>query len=180
MQKTKRTGAVSPESLSVEEFTAVAYGELRRIAASYFRNEKAEHTLQPTALVHEVYIRLMKGQPKTYENRAHFFSAAARAMRQILVEHARTRGARKRSAGVRVPFESVEIAGDETPDYLAIHSALEHLEKINPRSANVAELRIFAGLSEKDTAEALGVSPATVRGYWREARALLEKHLTHS
>src|SRR5262249_16733320 len=124
--------------------------------------------------------RLMKGQPKTYQNRAHFFSAAARAMRQILVDHARTRGARKRGTGVRVPLESVEIEGDETPDYLAIHSALEHLEKINPRWANVAELRIFGGLSEKDTAEALGLSPSTVRGYWREARVLLEKHLTQS
>jgi RNA polymerase sigma factor (TIGR02999 family) len=172
----KTRNAVDKE-LSLEQFAQLAYAELRGIAARYFMGERIDHTLQPTGLVHEVYIRLSRNGPDSYENRAHFFGTAARAMRQILVEYARAHNAGKRGAGVKVALHGAEGYAQEAPDYAAIDAALKRLAAAHPRLAEVAELRIFAGLSTREVADALGLTPSTVRAYWAEARHFLEKQL---
>jgi RNA polymerase sigma factor (TIGR02999 family) len=168
------------EPLSLEDFSAVAYAELRRIAGSLFKQERVDHTLQPTALVHEVYIRLTRQGPPTYENRAHFFSTAARAMRQILVDYARAHNADKRGGPGPRPSLSADVQAPNPPDYPAIDSALKQLTIKKPQAAQIAELRIFVGLSSQETAEVLGMASSTVRAHWAVARAFLEKQLENS
>jgi RNA polymerase sigma-70 factor (ECF subfamily) len=168
--------------LELSEFAQIAYSELRRVAGAYFQLERPDHTLQPTTLVHEAYIRLASGGPDAYVNRAHFFSTAARAMREILVDYARARNATKR--GGRVPHVAIEglaISAPELPDYLAIESALKRLAVVQPsRLVQVAELRIFAGLSVSEVAETLELTASSVRVYWAKARTFLEKELQKS
>lgn len=149
------------------------YDELRNLAAREFRGQKSEHTLQPTVLVHEAFLRLV-GKPMDWKDRGHFFAVAAMAMRQILVNHARAKGAQKRGSGERPAILHEEAVGkSESLDVLALNEALEKLAKIDERKHKIIELRFFAGLTVEEIAEVLGVSKTTVESDWRAARAWL-------
>jgi RNA polymerase sigma factor (TIGR02999 family) len=157
----------------------LVYEELRTLAASYLRKERPGHTLQPTALVHEAYIRLMGGEAPEWESRKHFFSIAARVMRQILVDHARKHQRDTRGGGLR-PITLVDdlvAAPQELEDWLAVDRALEQLTALEPRKANAVELRYFGGLSIEETAEALEVSVMTIHRDLRFAEAWLNREL---
>ncbi|HEY7752882.1 MAG TPA: sigma-70 family RNA polymerase sigma factor [Steroidobacteraceae bacterium] len=154
------------------------YAELRRVAAANMRRESPGHTLQPTALVNEAYLRLAPGVCGL-ENRRHFFGAAAEAMRRILVEHARRRLAGKRGAGLeRVTLSGLDVPADEEgSDVLDIDAALEELGRERPRLAELVKLRYFAGMSIEEAAEAQGTSPATAKRDWAFARAWLAERV---
>lgn len=161
------------------ELLPVVYEELRRLARGQMKKEAVGQTLQPTALVHEAYMRLVGDGDVVWQNRGHFFGAAAQAMRRILVERARHRGRLKRGGGrARVELGDQAI-GSEPPatDLLALDDALEKLEARDKRKADVVMLRYFAGLSIEETAAALGVSPATVKNEWSFARAWLHREM---
>jgi len=162
-----------------ELFTAV-YDELRRMARDLMRSERANHTLTPTALVHEVYVRLIDGERVTWENRAHFFGIAARAMRQILVGHARRRGAAKRGGGATHVTLGEPGGGSEgrVVEMLDLDHALERLEALDRRTAQVVELRTFGGLTSTEVAHLLGVSKRTVDGEWSFGRMWLNRELS--
>jgi RNA polymerase sigma-70 factor (ECF subfamily) len=159
---------------------AILQPELRRIAAHFLNRERGDHTLEPNALVNELYVRLLGAQPIAYNDRAHFFAVAAQTMRRILIDHARARIAEKRG-GVqqRVGLSAVDgwnpIQRDE--DLLAVDHVLGKLEKADPRAARVVELRFFGGLTEDEVADVLGVSTITVKRDWRAARAWLISRL---
>jgi RNA polymerase sigma factor (TIGR02999 family) len=156
----------------------MAYAELRRMAGHHFKSEQPGRTLQPTALVHEAWIRLFKTGPPKYANRAHFFGVAARAMRRILVEEARRRRARKRGGDwERIPLEGVQLVQPDMPDYLAIDSALKRLNRFDSRLAQIVELRIFAGLTARETARTLRMGESTVRSRWSVAQAWLKREI---
>jgi RNA polymerase sigma factor (TIGR02999 family) len=158
---------------ALEELTTRVYGELRQLAANYLRREKQGHTLQPTALVHEAYIRLVRQKNPNWQDRKHFYGVAARLMRQILVEHARRKGAGKR-AGRRVSLqEAVSFQQERRQDLLALDSCLTLLESLDPRKCRTVELRYFGGLSMDEIAETLDVSPVTARRDLRMAEAWL-------
>jgi RNA polymerase sigma factor (TIGR02999 family) len=162
-----------------EQVMVLVYAELRRRAAAYLRRERGGHTLQPTALVHEAYLRLMKDRPERWQNRAHFCAIAAHSMRQILIERARARGALKRGgAQPRITLHEGIVAGESRPiDLVALDDALERLEKLDAEQARLVELRFFGGLTIEETAEAMGISPATVKRHWTVARAWLAREL---
>jgi len=155
------------------------YDELRRIAAAYMRRERPGQTLQATALVNEAYLRLA-GAGTPWHDKQHFVGIAARSMRQILIERARARGAQKRWAGLdRVSLsDSLAVAHDPEAMLPALDEALERLAKIDAEQAKIVELRYFAGLSIEETADALGISPATLKRRWALARAWLFRELT--
>jgi RNA polymerase sigma factor (TIGR02999 family) len=158
----------------------LVYDELRRLAARYMRRERPGQTLQATALVHDAYLRLLRDSHLSWQNRAHFFGIAARSMRQILIERARTRGAAKRGGSrVRVTFDAGLIAAAKAPelDLEALDEALTRLAAIDAELARVVEVRFFGGLSIEETAEALNVSPATVKRRWTLAKAWLAREL---
>jgi RNA polymerase sigma factor (TIGR02999 family) len=167
------------DSRAAGELLPLVYDQLRKLARARMSREKAGATLQPTALVHEAYLRLVGDHDVKWENRGHFFAAAARAMRRILVERARHRGRQKRGGGMK----RVEIADDalavEPPsdDLLALDEVLDRLEQYDPRKSDVVMLRYFAGLTIEETAAALGISPATVKNEWAFARAWLHREL---
>jgi RNA polymerase sigma-70 factor, ECF subfamily len=151
----------------------LVYGELRQLAGAYLRGERQGHTLQPTALVHEAYLRLVDQPCPDWESRAHFYGVAARLMRQILVDHARRKQAKKR-AGIVVPLEHVlESLPDRTSDLVALDAGLMDLEKIDARKCQTIELRYFAGLSMEEIAKAMNVSVETVRRDLRMGEAWL-------
>ena len=165
---------------ALEVLMPLVYAELRRLAAHYLRGERPGQTLQPTALVHEAYMRLLKDRPERWQNRAHFCAIAAHAMRQILIERARARDALKRGGGApRVTFdESLPAAAAERPiDMLALDAALDRLAELDAGQARIVELRFFGGLSIEETAETMGISPATVKRHWAVARAWLAREL---
>jgi RNA polymerase sigma-70 factor (ECF subfamily) len=157
----------------------LVYAEMRRIADRRLRTERAGHTLQPTALVHEACLKLVDQQQAPWQNRAHFLACAAHAMRQILVDYARARRTGKRGGGAeRVGLSQVQIAaGAREVDVLALEQALERLGAMDARQARVVELRYFGGLSVEETAEVLGVSAATVKNEWAVAKAWLHQQL---
>jgi len=163
-----------------DELLPVVYNELRRLAASKMANEAAGHTLQPTALVHEAWLRLMKPEEQPqFENRAHFFGAAAEAMRRILVESARRKKRLKHGGKLeRVEIDAVELPlpmpGDEL---LALDEALNRLVAVDPRAAEVVKLCFFVGLTQEQAAKELGVSPATAERLWSFARAWLFREM---
>src|SRR5437660_11465828 len=161
------------------ELTPIVYRELRQIAAAYLRRERPGQTLQPTALVHEAYLRLA-GAGAPWRDERHFVGIAARSMRQILVERARARGAQKRWAGLdRVSLsESLVHAMAEDAMLPALDEALTRLEQIDPEQAKIVELRYFAGLGIEEAAAALGMSPATLKRRWSLARAWLFRELS--
>lgn len=156
------------------------YDELHRQAARAMRREGDAHTLQPTAVVHEAYLRLVDQRRVEWRNRAHFFGVAAQMMRRVLVDHARARLADKRGGAlqrVTLGDAGAAPAQDDDLDVLALHDALERLAILDPDQARLVELRYFGGLGIEDTAEALGVSPATVKREWAVARAWLRREL---
>ncbi len=167
---------------SVDTLLPIVYQELRRLAANYLRRERPGQTLQPTALVHEAYLRLMKDKPDRWKNRAHFCAIAAHSMRQILIERARARGALKRGgAQPRVTLDEALVAGGERAfDLVALDEALERLAAIDPEQARLVELRFFGGLTVEETADAMAISPATVKRHWTVARAWLARELEGS
>jgi RNA polymerase sigma factor (TIGR02999 family) len=156
------------------------YPELRLIAARFLNNERRNHTLEPNALVNELWVRLMDGQAVPYQNRTHFFAIAANTMRRVLIDHARARLAEKRG-GLQQQVSLTAVQGwnpvVHNEDLLMLDRVLSKLEKADPRAARVVELRFFAGLQEDEVAEVLGVSPITVKRDWRAARAWLTGHL---
>jgi len=163
-----------------ERLLPIVYVELRRQAARLLRRERRDHTLQPTALVHETYLRLIEQRAADWKNRAQFFAVAATAMRRILVDHARRHGARKRGGSWdRISFDETRGAWPGPPDVeiLALEEALEELAVLDPAKVRLVELRFFAGLSLEETAAVLGVSESTVTRDWRLARAWLFRRL---
>jgi len=164
---------------ALERLTPIVYGELRRIAEAYLRRESPGHTLQPTALVHEAYLRLVHQSPAEMRTRTHFFGIAAQLMRQILVDHARHHQAAKRAGGRRVSLsETVALSDGRAADLLSLHEAMEELEKIDARKTQVVELRFFGGLSIEETAEALDLSVATVHREIKMAETWLYQRLS--
>jgi RNA polymerase sigma-70 factor, ECF subfamily len=164
---------------SVNSLLPDVYQELRRLAANYLRRERPGQTLQPTALVHEAYIRLLKDKPDRWQNRAHFCAIAAHSMRQILIERARARGAQKRGgARQRTTLdERLLPGGEQSIDLLALDEALERLAALDPEQARLVELRFFGGLTVEETAAAMDISPATVKRHWTIASAWLAREL---
>lgn len=158
-----------------DEFLSLVYPELRRIAGHYMKLERPGHTLRTTALVSEVYVRLFGPAATEWQNRAHFFAAVARAMRHILVDHARARNAKRRPDGrMAVALSDVDLpAVEREEDVVALDEALTRLEAIDPRASRVVELRFFVGLSEEETAEAIGVSVSTMKRDWQFAKTWL-------
>ncbi len=171
--------ADSPQPPPAEELAPLVYDELRRLAAAYMRRERPGQTLQATALVHEAYLRLA-GAGTPWRDKRHFVGIAARSMRQILVERARARGAQKRWAELdRVSLtDALAVAADPAGTLPALDDALTRLEQIDPEQARIVELRYFAGLSIDETADALGISPATLKRRWALARAWLFRDLS--
>jgi RNA polymerase sigma factor (TIGR02999 family) len=161
-----------------EELFRLVYGELRRLAAAQMAGQPPGHTLQPTALVHEAYMKLLGGEG-AFADRAHFLNAAARAMRSILVDHARARGRQKRGGeAARIEFhESIHGALDAHDEILSVHEALRKLEEIDPRRARVVELRYFGGLTFEETARLLEIPERTVYRLWDLARAWLYREI---
>lgn len=157
----------------------LVYAELRDLAGGYARGQRAGHTLQPTALVNEAFLKLVHGGPPAWNDRAHFFAVAATAMRQVLTDHARARAAQKRGgAWEKVTFSGLEDdAGSDEIDLLALDDALEKLRAFDPRKHRVVELRFFGGLTVEEVARVLDLSTTTVESEWRAARAWLAVRL---
>lgn len=164
---------------ALERLIPLVYDELRRLARSYMRRQREGHTLEATALVNEAYLRLIDAREVRWQNRAHFFAVSAQVMRRVLVDLARSRSSLKRGGGA--PFitfnEELEAASERGTEILALDEALEALARLDPRQAQVVELRYFGGLSEEETAEVLKVSSRTVRRDWNLARAWLRREL---
>jgi len=158
----------------------VVYDELRRLASSYMRHERSDHTLQTTALVHEAYLKLVKQSDSPLQNRVHFFAVAAQVMRHILVDHARTRHALKRGAGaIRVTLDETALVTEErAEELLALDEALEKLAEFDRRRCEIVEMRYFGGLTVEEIADVLKVHPNTVKRDWRAAKAWLYAELT--
>lgn len=167
------------ERPDARDLVPMVYNELRRLAAAYMRRERPGQTLQPTALVHEAYLRLA-GSGRPWTDRNHFLGIAARSMRQILVERARARGAQKRWAGLdRVSLTNSLVSGANADAMLsALDEALSRLEQLDPEQARIVELRYFAGLGVEEAASALDMSPATLKRRWALARAWLFRELS--
>jgi len=163
-----------------EKLLPLVYQDLRNLARVYLKQERSDHTLQATALVHEAYMRLVDWEKVSWQNRAHFFSVAATVMRKILVDHARRRQAEKRGGGgPKLSLdEAVSFAAEGEVDLIALDDALLNLERIDARQAKVVELRFFGGLTIEETAEALRISPATVKNEWAFAKAWLRIELS--
>ena len=168
------------DAQALNRVTDRLYQELREVARRELRGERPDHTLEPTALVHELYLRLLSGEDAgTFENRAHFFASAAVAIRRLLIEHARARARHKRGGGrERVPLDdqAAEAAGRDER-LLALHETLERLAGFDAQKARLVELRFFAGCSVQESAQVLGVSESTVAREWRLARAWLQDQL---
>lgn len=162
-----------------DQLFTLAYDELRAVAGNLMRGERSDHTLRPTALVHEAYLRLLGGGDLRWENRAHFFAIAARAMRQVLVDHARRKATAKRGGGLRrVTWEDIHAPTESGDlDVLAFHEALGKLSRLDERMGRVVELRAFGGLTVPEIAHVLDVSPRTVDGDWSVAKRWLGREL---
>lgn len=158
-----------------QKLIAAAYKELRRLAQSYMRFERKDHTLQATALVNEAYVRLVGQESVQWQDRAHFFAVLANQMRFVLVDHARrTRAGKRGGTAIKLSLDEVNgLSEKRDDDIIAVHDALSRLEKLDPKAARVVELRFFGGLTEKEAAEVLGVSVATLKRDWVFARSWL-------
>lgn len=167
---------------ALEQLTPLVYSELRRLAGRYLRKERPDHTLQSTALVHEAFIRLVDQRDVRWQNRAHFFGVAAQMIRRILVDHARGRHASKRGSGAPKLSLDEALATPERRDLdlIALDDALNSLAKIDPQQARIVELRFFTGLTVEETAEVLGISPATVKRDWVTAKAWLYRDISRA
>lgn len=168
------------DDTALDQLMPLVYPELRRIAGSYLRRERKEHTLQPTALVNELFLRFFDQNSMSWQNRAQFFGVAAQLMRRILVDHARHHYSAK-VGGNRLAVSLKDIAAfgaEPDADLLALHDVLNRLEQLDPDQARIVELRFFGGLTIKETAEVMHISHATVEREWRIAKAFLKRELT--
>ena len=170
------------DKAAMDKLLPIVYDELRRLAASFFRRERLNHTLQATALVHEAYLRLVDQSCAGWENRAHFFGSAAQLMRQILVDHARSHNAAKRGGGeIKVSLaEDMVLAGPRELDLIALDVALDELAVLDEQQSRIVEMRFFGGLSIEETAEVMAISPATVKREWMTARRWLQRELANA
>jgi RNA polymerase sigma factor (TIGR02999 family) len=172
------------DALALEQLTPLVYAELRKIAHRYMNRERAGHTLQTTAVVHEAFLRLLGNPQENWQNRAHFYAIAAQMMRRILVDYARANLRAKRGGETtRVALEDIDAPVTEPaldPDLIALDAALDKLAEIDPRRGRVVELRFFGGLSVEETAHVLQVAPDTVVRDWRVAKAWLFRYLSHA
>ncbi len=159
----------------VDALLPIIYDELKRIAASYLRRERSDHTLQPTALVNEAYMKMVDITQVSWQNKAHFLGVAANQMRRILVDHARNHNAMKRGGEFQILTlnEEIDKAEEQRADLIALDEALIELAEMDPVKAKIVELRYFGGLSTDETAEVLGVAPITVKRHWKMAKAWL-------
>ena len=164
---------------SLEAMLPQIYEELRHLAAGYLRNERTDHTLQPTALVHEAYLRLLGQHSVDWQNRAHLLAISARIMRRILLKHAEARGAAKRGGGVTSLSldAALDVFDQRDINASALNSLLCELDTLDPRQGQIVELRFFGGLNVEETAEVLGISPATVKREWAVAKLWLEREM---
>jgi len=169
----------SGDEKALEKLVPVVYQELHRMARHYMAGERPNHTLQTTALIHEVYVRLVQSRHMSWQNRAHFFAICAQLMRRILVDFARSRRYQKRGgAAVRIPLEEALVVSQDPPaDLVALDDALKALASVDERKSRVIELRFFGGLSVEEAAEVLSVSPETVMRDWRLAKVWLLRQL---
>ncbi|MGA7462449.1 MAG: sigma-70 family RNA polymerase sigma factor [Candidatus Korobacteraceae bacterium] len=158
----------------------LVYDELRRVAHRYLRKERPGHTLQSTALVHEAYLRLEKQGTANLQNREHFLAICAQLMRQILVEYARAHNAAKRDGGIRLSLNDALGAKTRDLDLVALDDALDELAKLDPQQSRIVVLRFFAGLSIEETAQAMGISPSTVKRHWETARLWLHREMSQN
>ena len=168
------------DQAALEKLMPLVYSELRRLASNYLRRERAEHTLQPTALVNEAYLKLIDQHNAKWQNRAHFFGISAQLMRRILVDHARQYQAQKRggSEKQRISITNVEnLARESELDLLALNEALEELTRMDEQQGRIVEMKFFGGLSIDEIAEVLGIGHATVERDWKMARAWLRRQL---
>jgi RNA polymerase sigma factor (TIGR02999 family) len=166
---------------ALDRLIPLVYAELHRMAERYLRRERLGHTLQPTAIVNEAYLRLIGRQGADWQNRAHFFAVASQSMRRILVEHARRRDAKKRGGeGTRYLLDTVVMTEPREVDLIALDDALVKLAALNSEQGRVVELRFFGGLTEEETAEVLSVSATTVKRKWRAAKSFLYRELSNS
>ena len=167
------------EEQALDELTPMVYQELRRIAGGFLRRERSDHTLQPTALLHEAYLKLAGQNATSWKDRAHFFGVAAHLMRMILVDHARSKAAGKRGGGLKaVTLNETLSASTERPaDLVALDDALRELEEFDPRKAKVIELRYFGGLTIEEAAEVLGISTSTLVRDQRLAEAWIQRQM---
>jgi len=162
-----------------DRLVPIVYDELRRLARHYMRGERVNHTLQTTALVNEVYLRLTGINGLQWRDRAHFFAMAGTLMRRVLVDYARRGGRAKRGAGVSIiSLDDQAVSSEPSVDIMALDRALDQLAAVDPQQSRIVELRFFAGLSIEETAEALGISPATVKRDWSTAKLWLHHELT--
>lgn len=175
-------GVALGDAGALDRLLPVVYQEMRRMAAGYLRGERTDHTLQPTALAHEAYLRLVGRRDAHWQGRSHFLGVAAHAMRGILVDHARRRKAQKRGGGqTPVPLDATMIMAGSVPvAFDDLDAALVALERLSQRQARVVELRYFGGLTVEETGEVLGISPVTVKRDWAVARAWLYRYLTET
>ena len=172
--------AAAGEEHAPEKLFELVYHDLRRLAGKYMQNERGEHTLQATALVHEAFLRLIDWENVSWQNRAHFFACAAQVMRKILVDHARHRNAQKRGGHKLALDEAVSFTTAKELDLVALGEALDTLEKQDPRPARIVVLRFFGGLSIEETAHVLKISETTVRREWTFAKAWFQRELTRN
>lgn len=170
------------DATALDKLIPVVYQELRRMADQYLRREDLSHSLQPTALVHEAYLRLIDQTKVQWQSRAHFFGVAAQMMRRILIDHAKTKHRLKRGGGaIKVSFdENVNVSEERATELIALDDALEELAQMDERKSRIVELRYFGGLSVDETAEVLGVSNKTVMRDWNFAKAWLYQQLTET
>ena len=169
------------EHAALEKLVPAVHQELRRLALAYMRGERKDHTLQPTALINEAYLRLLDCRKVNWQNRAHFFAVSAQMMRRILVDYARSRRYLKRGGGAeKISLDENRIAADERdPDLIELDDALKALAAVDERKSRVVELRYFGGLRVEETAEALGVSPDTVMRDWKLAKTWLARQMSN-
>lgn len=165
---------------AVDELMPLVYSEMRRIARRHLSRERRDHTLQPTALVHEAYLKLVEQRGISWQNRAHFFAIAAQIMRRILIDYARIHGAQKRGGlAVKLSLDAVDaIQKEQYPQLIVLDEALSRLEDYDPRQGRIVELRFFGGLTEEEISEVIGISVRTVKRDWKVARAWLYREMT--
>lgn len=173
------------DSSAARDLIPLVYAQLRAAAARAMKAERPEHTLQPTAIVHEAYLKLLGPRQRPWASRAHFYAAAAEAMRQVLIDHARARGRRKRGGGGRKhsldePLTMTGSSSVDSVDFFALDGAIRRLELQDPRAAQVVRLKFYAGLTIEQIASALDLSERTVKNDWAFARAWLERELRHA
>jgi RNA polymerase sigma factor (TIGR02999 family) len=176
------SGASSGDQDALSALFSIVYDELRQVAAAALRRERPEHTLQPTALVHETFLRLADDSAIWWENRSHFLAIASKVMRRILVEHARGRNAQKRGSGeVKRSLHEIDVPMPSVPidlDLVMLDEALARLAQLDARQARIVELRFFGGLTVEETAAVIGSSPRTVKRDWQVARAWLRREMS--